>query len=306
LGLRREIEEKSCDIAGARFWRSWFGQARGGDVAEARVWKWRFLNGVKNLNWCRDIETHMQVMNLQAILLQKFEELGGEVRWGKKLEKIEGLEGGTTKVGFRDGENVEVDLLVGADWAWSEARKFILRQRNEETAMKKWVPDFMGANGFYGISRIDDDNVDPEILWDTHGIWLDQGNLSSSPLPDGKIRWDLIIPEREAPHYSATTGEREGSSSGAESGWEHRIAPAAYSNGESVQILRRHAGLYHPVTGTFGRMLATSVRIIRSPLRQHVWKESEIRCGNVAVIGDAARLMLPSSGQGNTIARFIR
>ena len=59
------------------------------------------------------------------------------------------------------------------------------------------------------------------------------------------------------------------------------------------------------MTGTFGRMLATSERIIRSPLRQHVWKESEIQCGNVAVIGDAARLMLPSSGQGSSVVKFI-
>ena len=79
----------------------------------------------------------------------------------------------------------------------------------------------------------------------THGIWLDQGNLSTSPLPDGKIRWDLTIPEREAPRYSATAREKEDSSSGTEAGWEYRIAPGAFPNGVSVQILRRHAGLYH-------------------------------------------------------------
>ena len=89
LGLRKEVEEKSCDIAGARFWRLGFGE-EGGDVAEARVEKWEFLNGVRNLSWCWDIERR----NLQATLLKK---------------NGEGLEGGTTRDGFGDGENVGVN-----------------------------------------------------------------------------------------------------------------------------------------------------------------------------------------------------
>ena len=99
-------------------------------MRKARVRKWRFLNAVKILSWCCDIETHMQAIeriNLQEILLRKFEDLGREARWGKKLESVEGLDGGVARIGFGDGETADLDLLAGADGAWSEDREFILR-----------------------------------------------------------------------------------------------------------------------------------------------------------------------------------
>lgn len=137
-------------------------------------------------------------------------------------------------------------MLVGADGAWSEVRRHILTMRGEKTAMQRWIPGFMGASGFYGISKINAENVDPEILWDTHGVWLDQGNLTTSPLPDGKIRWDLILPELEAPHYSAVSiSEIEDVSSNRGSDWEQRIALGAFPHDEIVAILRSYAGIYH-------------------------------------------------------------
>lgn len=115
------------------------------------------------------------------------------------------------------------------------------------------------------------------------------------------IRWDLITPERVAPQLS-TKAEVKDMNSSETSDWEQRIAPGAFSLNETVEILRRHAGVYHPVTGTFGQMLANSERIIRTPLRQQVWSQDEIQCGNVVVIGDSVRLMLPSSGQGDIVS----
>lgn len=63
----------------------------------------------------------------------------------------------------------------------------------------------MGATGFYGvtgklnvINKLGPNagaNVPADThAADTHDIWLDQGNLSSSPLPTGELRWDLILP----------------------------------------------------------------------------------------------------------------
>jgi 2-polyprenyl-6-methoxyphenol hydroxylase-like FAD-dependent oxidoreductase len=78
--------------------------------------------------------------------------------------------------------------------------------------------------------------------------------------------------------------------------------PGMYAPSSSVEILRKHAGIYHPVVGNFGKLLDSAERIIRSPLRQRVWTKEEIQCGNVVLIGDAARLMLPSSGQGTGFA----
>ena len=64
LGLTKVIGEKSCDIAGARFWRASYGEVMGkeGDARNARVGKYKFLNGVKNMSWSPDIETHMRVI----------------------------------------------------------------------------------------------------------------------------------------------------------------------------------------------------------------------------------------------------
>jgi 2-polyprenyl-6-methoxyphenol hydroxylase-like FAD-dependent oxidoreductase len=75
-----------------------------------------------------------------------------------------------------------------------------------------------------------------------------------------------------------------------------------YPRSSSVEVLRKHAEIYHPVVGTFGKLLESAERIIRSPLRQRVWTEEEIQYENIALIGDAARLMLPSSGQGTGFA----
>lgn len=45
-------------------------------------------------------------------------------------------------------------------------------------------------------------------------------------------------------------------------------------------------------------MLERSERIIRSPMGMRVWEEDEIQRENVVLVGDTARLVLPSSGQG--------
>lgn len=81
--------------------------------------------------------------------------------------------------------------------------------------------------------------------------------------------------------------------------WEWKVTPSSvYPENETLQILKQHAGIFHPVTGNFGKLLEHSEKIIRTPLRQRVWKEDEIQYNNIVLIGDAGRLMLPSSGQG--------
>lgn len=46
------IGEKSCDIAGARFWRASYGEVMGkeGDARNARVGKYKFFE------WCKEYE----------------------------------------------------------------------------------------------------------------------------------------------------------------------------------------------------------------------------------------------------------
>ncbi|KAJ1533813.1 hypothetical protein HK405_000307 [Cladochytrium tenue] len=58
----------------------------------------------------------------------------------------------------------------------------------------------------------------------------------------------------------------------------------------------------HPVVGTLGALIECSERIVRSPLRQRVWEQHEIQWRNLVLVGDAARVMLPTSGQGTSFA----
>jgi hypothetical protein len=66
---------------------------------------------------------------------------------------------------FGDEGRVDVDLLIDPDEAWSVVRRHILSMMGEKTATERWVPHFMGASGFYGVSRIEVGTIDPEILW---------------------------------------------------------------------------------------------------------------------------------------------
>ena len=69
---------------------------------------------------------------------------------------------------------------------------------------ERQVPDFMGANGFYGISRCGKKEWENEYWEDTHGVWLDGGVLPTSPLPDVRIRWDFQAP---GAHALSTTSQ---------------------------------------------------------------------------------------------------
>lgn len=253
--------------------------------------------------WSSDLQTgvvYFERHALQSLLVEKVRELGGEVSWEKKAVAFETIEDGKTKVSFADGSDVPVDLLVGADGGYSSVRKFVLDQRDAATAESRWLPDFMGLTGIYGVGTAAKAKEATVDFSDSHCIWLDRGFLATGPCPDGKFRWDLVLPENEPPSASAPLSPTSQESKAEP--WQSLILPSQYTSESTVDILREHLNVYHPYSGTFEGLVASSDRIIRTPLRQRVWKEDEIQHGNVVLLGDAARLMMPTSGQGTGFA----
>ncbi|KAJ6501505.1 hypothetical protein C8R47DRAFT_1107639 [Mycena vitilis] len=302
LDLRDSLDAASAELSALTIWRSGYGS--NSPDGSIRPGKYSKLNSCSNPTWNGELQTNARAIEreaLQRLLVTEYLRRGGEVRWGKKAVSFSRQESGQMQVLFSDGSEAVVDLLVGADGGFSAVRKCILNERDASTAEARWLPDFMGMTGFYGISTpeqvLAQSQADAETKESTHAFWLDNGNLSVAPLPGGKMRWDLIISEKNPPDPAGPVEPSVAAGSGS-APWETALMPGMYPRSSSVEILKKHAGIYHPVVGNFGALLESAERIIRTPLRQRVWKKEEIQCGNVVLIGDASRLMLPSSGMG--------
>lgn len=295
LGIRTQFDEISCSLGQIDVWR---GRLDGSH---------HFYNSTLNQGWAADLQTCPRAVErhrLQALLLARVQELGGEVLWNKKAQFIKSLDTGRARVTFSDGESAEVDLLIGADGAWSPVRRFILHQRyNNETAEKRWVPKFTGIVGIYGISSVDWPSpksllsgVDSQKALPL--VLLDQGNIGALLLEDGKIAWTMHLPEPTAPDRS--TPIKNESHTKTASLYERVMVPGVYDPASTAKILQNHENVYHPTFGTWQHVFQASDRIIRSPLRLAVWDKEEIQWRNIVLVGDAARVLPPYSGQGSS------
>ncbi|MDL5158861.1 FAD-dependent oxidoreductase [Actinomycetospora termitidis] len=65
----------------------------------------------------------IQRADLRRLLLDSLPE--DTVRWGHKVAAIRPLDGGRHEITFADGTTVEIDVLVGADGAWSKVRPLV-------------------------------------------------------------------------------------------------------------------------------------------------------------------------------------
>jgi 2-polyprenyl-6-methoxyphenol hydroxylase-like FAD-dependent oxidoreductase len=184
----------------------------------------------------------------------------------------------------------------------------LLEERDSKTAGETWMPHFQGTTGVYGISSARGARFEADLNPnDQHLVFVDGGYLATNPSPGGNIRWDLVLREPQPPVHQAedaATEDRllavaESTDDASKMRWLSALLPNQYSPASTLNILNQHKNVFHPTMGNLENIFSNSDRIIRGPLRQRVWGEDEIQRGNVVLIGDASRLLLPTSGQGN-------
>ena len=289
LGLREHLHYISHDNPRLSVWRGGLDGSK------------HYYNTLVNPTWDSELQTGARAVErkrLRDLFLQRFQDLGGEVSWQKKVQSLASQDNGQVSVTFTDGGSTICDLLIGSDGAWSVVRKYILEQRMDAAiATKQWHPSFTGVTGIYGItSGLDLPLVDGET--EAPLIYLDQGNLSYLPLADRKIAWTIHLPEKMAPQRSTPISTPDV----ATEPYFSKMVPGVYDPKSTAAILRQHENIFHPTLGTWKPIFENSERILRSPLRLKAWEANEIQWHNVAVIGDAARTLPPYSGQGASMA----
>jgi len=266
LGLRERLDAISSNSTRLSVWRA--------DLNGRH----KFYNNISHAGWDADLQTCPRIVErrrLRDLLLERFSELGGEVIWDKKLKGIVSLDSGRVRIDFTDEETAEVDLLIGADGAWSVVRKYILQQKAAATAEQRWVPPFTGVAGIYGISSPHNvpsksDPAKPAGALEVHLMLLDQGNIGALPLEDGKLAWTTHVPEKQAPERSTPITSETTGRAGI---YEPKLVPGVYDAASTVEVLQRHENIWHPVFGSWKPVFEASERIIRSPLRQEAWTE---------------------------------
>jgi 2-polyprenyl-6-methoxyphenol hydroxylase-like FAD-dependent oxidoreductase len=308
LGLKQALDAISCETEKIKIWRAYSSPSR--SSKDENAGKFKYLNQVHSPNWQEDLGTCLRVVErgaLQSLLLVKVRELGGQVVWGAKVRDFEKAEGGV-RLCFEGGESREevvVGLVVDADGGWSDVRRHLITSSSQEGRRKvnqdeRWKPDFVNADTIYGVSRrIETDagggGVGGQGEGETHWVFLDSGMASSWALPEGKQFWTISFlskNNRALPERNQKGGD--------ETLYGASVSLAGYELEDTKRALEKYETEWHPVAGTFGNLMRHSERIVRTPLWYRVWEADEIGGEHMVVIGDAARLMLPNSGQGNS------
>ncbi|KAH8598314.1 hypothetical protein B0O99DRAFT_58969 [Bisporella sp. PMI_857] len=292
LGLKERLDQISCETTKIDIWRAWIGGVH------------KHYNFVTNPGWKKDLGTNLRVVerrDLQGLLLEKIKELGGEVIWDSKLKNIEETTEKRLQIIFESGSEVVADLLVGADGSWSSVRRYISEQipaKDEKVArQERWKPEFAYSEGIYGVSKkIEGAETQPG---DTHWILLDAGTASTWALPNGKQFWTISLPSSAPPERESSVGEN---AEREYARYHALVNTGGYTSKSTEAILKAHEDVWHPVAGTFGEVFKNSERIVRAALWHRAWEPDEIGNKNIAVIGDAARTMVPTSGQGACFA----
>ncbi|MBV6702073.1 FAD-dependent monooxygenase [Kitasatospora aureofaciens] len=195
----------------------------------------------------------------------------GTVRWGHRLTAATPLGDGTHRLDFADGTSTVVDLVIGADGAWSRVRRLL----------SDAAPRYTGVT-FVETGLDDADTRHPDLA-------ALVGNGSMMALADSKG----LLAQRNSDHrIRVYAGLR------IDLAWCESLD---LDDPEAVrEALRRHFTGWSPtllrlITESDGDFVGRPLFALPVP---HTWTSTP----GVTLLGDAAHLMSPFSGMGANLA----